>query len=125
MKSDFNKFRFEGLNYRDKSNKYLTMNRVNDAEDKIVVKVNDEHLLKTTYGYALILNAENVVFIKDWQVDSNFYGNEVLLNKEYFNVKKWGDFGDFGFDEDALDWGFWLSTAKEQAAAENEVKWRR
>ena len=116
MKKDFNEFRFAGLNHREKSNKYFTMNRVSEDENKIVVKVGDSHILKTKYGYALILNAEYVVFLKDWQVDQNFYGNEVILTKEYFTPKKWGDFSDnFGYEEENLDWNEWLETAKEQS----------
>lgn len=79
------------------------MDRLSEDESKIVVKVGDSHLLKTKFGYALILNAEYVVFIKDWQVDRNNYGNEVLLTKEYFIPQKWGDFSDeFEDDEENL-----------------------
>lgn len=65
------------------------MDRVSEDENKIVVKVADTHLLKTKFGYALILNANNVVFIKDWQVSQNYFGNEVLLTREYFIPKQW------------------------------------
>lgn len=132
MKKDFNEFRFAGLNYRDKSNKYYTMNRVSDDENKIVVKVADEHLLQTKYGFALILDCSHVVFIKDWQVDKNYYGNEVLLTKEYFNVKEWGDFTDFGEEPENLKWETWLETAKEQDSLVdedgekmNKVNWQK
>lgn len=131
--ANFNEYRFGGLDLRNKSNKYFTMNRVNEEETKIVVKVSDSHLLKTKYGFALILDCNHVVFIKDWQVDQNYYGNEVLLTKEYFNVKEWGDFSDeFDSIEENLCWETWLNTAKEQDAFVDEdgvqlnrVNWTR
>lgn len=125
--TSFNEFRFEGLKCREVSNKYFTMNRVSVDEDKIIVKVDDSHIKKTKYGYALILNAEYVLFLKEWQVDQNYYGNEVLLNKEFFIPKKWGDFSlDFEYEEDNLDWNEWLNTAIAQNNEEdNEVRWTR
>lgn len=103
------------------------MSRVSEDENKIIVKVDDSHIVKTRYGYALILNAEYVLFLKEWQVDQNYYGNEVLLNKEFFIPKKWGDFSlDFEFEEDNLDWNEWLNTAIAQNNEEdNEVRWTR
>lgn len=123
----FNEFRFDGLKCREVSNKYFTMSRVSEDKNKIIVKVDDNHIVKTRYGYALILNAEYVLFLKEWQVDQNYYGNEVLLNKEFFIPKKWGDFSlDFEFEEDNLDWNEWLNTAIAQNNEEdNEVRWTR
>lgn len=125
--TSFNEFRFEGLKCREVSNKYFTMSRVSEDENKIIVKVDDSHIVKTRYGYALILNAEYVLFLKEWQVDQNYYGNEVLLNKEFFIPKKWGDFSlDFEYEEDNLDWNEWLNTAIAQNNEEdNEVRWTR
>ena len=89
-KADFNNFRFEGLNYKDASNKYYTMDRVSADESKIVVKVASTQIIETKFGYALILDYNHVVFLKSWQVSDNYFGIEVLLNKEYWNVKEWG-----------------------------------
>lgn len=113
-KKDFNEFRFEGLNPTKKSNQYLTMNRVSDNENKIVVKVGGAHLIKTKYGYALILDNTHVVFLKEWAVDCNWFGNEVLLDREYFTVKEWGNHEDFETNEEALNFDFWVELAKEQ-----------
>lgn len=113
-KKDFNKFRFSDLNHRQQSNKYLTMDRVSADETKIVVKVAESHLLPTRFGYALILDYSHVVFIKDWQVNKNWYGNEVLLTKEFFNVKEWGEHEEFGEEPQNLEWQTWLNVAKEQ-----------
>lgn len=112
----------EGLNARRTTNKYITMDRINSDESKIVVRVADDHLLSTRYGYALILDDKHVVFLKDNQVSKNYYGNEVILNKQYFNVKQWGDFSDrFGSEPQNLNWEEWLSTAKEQKGT--KVRW--
>ena len=133
MKKDFNEFRFSGLNFREKSNKYLTMNRVSADESKIVVKVADSHLLPTKFGYALILDCNHVVFLKDWQVSRNYFGNEVLLNKEFFQVKEWGDFSD-EFDEEPQNLHFehWLEVAiaqenytDEDGEKLNSVAWEK
>lgn len=132
-KKDFNEFRFEGLNFRSVSNKYFTMDRTNSDDTKIVVKVASEHLLKTKYGYALILDRNHVVFIKDWQVSDNYFGIEVLLTKQFFNVKEWGDFSDEFFEEpENLNWNTWVEIAKEQDAFVdddgeklNRVRWEK
>ena len=134
-KQEFNDFRFEGLNYREASNKYYTMERVSEDETKIVVKVADSHLFKSKYGYGLILNANHVVWLKDWQVSQNYYGNEILLSKKYFIVKEYGDFAEFGYERENETFEEWLEVAKEQNAIKtdedgfktriNPVKWEK
>lgn len=130
-KKDFNDFRFEGLNWRQQSNKYLTMDRVSEDETKIVVKVADAHLSETKYGYALILDHSHVVFLKSWQVSENYYGNEVLLTKKFFNVKEWGEHEDFEEEPKNLKFEEWLETAKEQnekyedGIRRNPVRWEK
>lgn len=131
MKKDFNEFRFKGLNYKEISNKYYTMNRLNEDETKIVVKVGDSHLQETKYGYALILDCNHVVFLKSWQVSRNYFGNEVILTEEYFNVKEWGDWLDFGEDSDNLKFSTWVNAAKAQSKTDvdglplNRVRWAK
>lgn len=119
-KNDFNNFRFEGLNWYQYSNKYYSMDRVSADESKIVVKVGESHILKTKFGYALILDYSHVVFLKDWQVSDNYFGVEVLLQKEYFIVKEWGTFEDFGDEPENLDFNTWLEAAKAQANLKDE-----
>ena len=128
----FDKFRFEGLNCRDYSNAYYTMNRVSEDEKKIVVKVADNHLIPTKYGYALVLDRSHVVFLRDWQVDVNWFGNEVLINRDFWNVKEWGTHDAFVENEEALTFEHWLLAAKEQDDFINEdglrsnyVKWHK
>lgn len=127
---DFNNFRFAGLNYRKMSNKYLTMNRVSADESKIVVRIGSDHILPTEYGYALILNSENVCFLKHWQVSDGPTNTEVLLQKEYFKVKQWGNFPNFPTDDKNLAFESWLEAAKAQDGWVNQeghkmnpVKW--
>ena len=107
------------------------MNRVSNDENKIVVKVADSHLQKTKFGYALILDQNHVTFLKDWQVNQNYFGNEVLLNRDYWNPKEWGEFEDFGENPENLEWITWLEIAKEQNGTDddgikiNPVKWEK
>lgn len=117
--------KFPKMNARSETNNYWTMDRVGNDGNTIVVKTADSHLIKTKYGYALILDRENVVFLKEWQVNQNYYGNEVMLNKPYFNVKKWGNHLDFGKDSENLKWETWLDVAKRQQDAGNQVKWEK
>lgn len=124
------------LEYRKISNNYVTCKRFNETEDKIIVKVAGSHLFETQYGYGLILDARHLVFLKSWQVNSNYYGNEVLLSKKYFNVKEsTKEFDEFFEDEEALKWEYWLESAKMQenyqekdedgdVVYKNKVKWR-
>lgn len=121
----FNEFRFDGLKQLGESNNYYTMKRVSDDEKKIMVAVGIDHLVKTKYGYALVLDRTHVVFIKDWQVDINFFNNEVILTKEYFNVKEWGEHDFFSDNEEALNWEYWLNGAKAQDEASNYGHWRK
>lgn len=122
----FDKFRFEGFTSKGTTNKYYYLERVSTDETKIIVHVADNHLIKTQYGYALVLDSTRVVFLKEWQVSINYYGNEVLLDKNYFNVKVWGEHKNFTESEENINWGKWLETAKEQNSVENNyVRWEK
>ena len=126
MTKKFNEFRFAGLNYNVFSNKYWTMNRTSEDGNKIVVKVADSHIFESKYGYGLILDAHHVLWLKDWQVSRNYYGNEVVLDRNYFNVKEWGDFSDnFADEPETCDWIWWARAAAEQAEAGTMVEWAR
>lgn len=121
-KGSFNDFRFDGLNARQVSNNYITMNRVNSTKDRVVVRVGDNHLEKTPYGYALVLDKKNVVFVKDWQVSQNYYGNEVVLTKQYFKPREWGNHSTFsGINKENHNWSTWVKAAEEQK--NTSVKW--
>lgn len=123
---------FAGLNPYARSNKYLLMDRVSEDQNKIVVKVSPDQLLRTRYGYALILDSTHVVFIKEWQVTEEFeLGRDVLLDRKYWNVKEWGHFEDYGECEENYSFDTWLTIASEQNAENesgdkiNPVIWKR
>ncbi len=120
---EFNNFRFAGLDWYQYSNKYLTANRISENLNKIIVKVGDNHLIQTKFGYALILDYTHVVFLTDWQVSRNYYGNEVLLNEDFFNVKEWGTHENFSENNENLSYQTWVEAAKAQETAENIVRW--
>lgn len=138
--NDFNNFRFGGLHHKRCSNKYMTMNRVSDDETRIVVKVANNHLFQTAYGYGLILDSKHVIWLKNWAVSENWFGNEVMLTKEYFIPKEYDKINKDEFmveNEKELKWETWLELAKTQDAkveyytdedgekyyTRNEVKW--
>jgi hypothetical protein len=113
-----------GLNPRRITNKYITMNRVSEDGEKIVVKVSDAHLLETRYGFGLILDSRHIVWLKENQVSKNYYGNEVIINKGYFNVKEWGDFSnEFESIPENLSFETWKESAIAQQNAGTDVKW--
>lgn len=121
-KKGFFDFIFEGLDWEQKSNNYVTCKRVNEAEDKIVIKVGENQIYKTMYGYALILDVNHVVYLKDWQVSDNYFGKEVVLDKKYFNLKKTTkDLScDFAENEELLKFENLVKIAKEQDSLINE-----
>ena len=129
MKASFKNWLFEGLNVKKASNKYLTCERVSDDEEKIIVKVAPEQVVKTKYGYAVILDYSHVVFVKDWAVNDNWYGVEVMLTKKYFAVKEWGEHPAYSVDLENCKWETWLKVAKEQQVIDedgskiNPVRW--
>ena len=133
--TEFNDFRFAGLEWRQYSNNYMTMKRFNDSMDKIVVKVASSHLFKSKFGYGLILDENHVIWLKDWQVSDNYYGIEVLLDRKYFTPKEYGYFDEFCENPQNLQFETWLEAAKAQEAAMakdedgdeyyfNKVKWQ-
>lgn len=124
--SDFNEFRFDGLEPRTASNKYYTMNRVSEDGERIVVKVADSHLFKSPYGYGLTLDKDHVVWLKNWAVSQNWYGNEVMLTKQYFNVKA-SKRSNANFDSEPQNLSFehWRDVAYAQQKAGTYVRWER
>lgn len=125
-KQEFNNYRFAGLNPKQGSNNYLTMNRVSEDGNKIVIRCSLDLLQPTKYGYAFILDAKHVVFIKDWQVSSNWFGNEVMLDRNYYTIKEWGDHSaDFeAKDEEDMSFDYYKQVALNQASISLPVKWR-
>ena len=54
----------------------------------------------------------------------------MLLTREYFNVKEWGEHDEFDDEPKNLNFDAWLEAAKEQNAVDeegekiNKVKWQ-
>lgn len=127
-KKNFNDFRFEPFGgYSEFSSKYLTTpTRISADGEKCIVKVAEEHVFMTRYGYGLILDESHVVFLKDWAVSRSARGCEVLLDKNFFTVKEWGDFSDnFGENPENYKFETWFAAAKAQDEAGNPVTWRK
>jgi len=62
--------------------------------------------------------------LKDWQVSQNYYGSEVLLQRDFFNVKEWGEFDDFDDEPKNLTFDEWLDAAKAQDSLVDEDGWK-
>ena len=111
--------RFRDLHYTDFNNKYLTMQRVSDDEEKIVVKVADSRLKKIEYGYKFILDYKRDIYlhIRDCEVSCNYYGNEVLLARSFFKILCSCKFHGLGPKdiENELTFDYWLEIAKKQS----------
>lgn len=119
-KQDFNEFRFAGLNAHQYSNKYLTMKRINEEKTKIVVKVAENHIRTTKFGHLIILDNSHVIFIKDWQINRNFYGSEVIFDKQFFHAREFGDWEEFGADDTYLSFDGWLKVAEAQSKLDDD-----
>lgn len=129
-KSEWFDFVFEGLDWEQKSNNYITtQRRVSEDGEKVVVKYNPVHIKKTKYGYAVIEDYNHVIFVKDWQVNENYFGVEVVFTKKYTKAKEWGEWDDFGeeTDYDVMNneelWDHLVEWATEQQEADNKVSW--
>lgn len=110
--------RFRDLHYTDFNNKYLTMQRVSDDEEKIVVKVADSRLQKIEYGYKFILDYKRDIYLQlcDNVVSCNFYGNEVLLARSFFKIIYSSKPHEIEtYYESELTFDHWLEVAKEQS----------
>lgn len=129
----FDLYRFEGLEPKIATNKYLHMNRISADESKVVIRFAKEHVFKTSYGYGFIVGQNHVVWLKDWQIEDNYYSQsfdayEILLSKEFYNVKESNrPFDDIVVenDEGFYSWDDIVTIAKEQQEAQNGVNWLR
>ena len=130
---DFDLFRFKGLEPKIASNKYLHMNRVSADKSKIVVRFGTAHIFRTEYGFGFIVGQNHIVWLKNWQVDFNWYADafdacEIVLDKQFYNPKE----ANKPFDEISVDnelgyytWDELVEIAEEQDKAQDGVKWTR
>lgn len=133
----FNDYRYAGLdwwkNNQSKSSSYLEMNRVSHDGNKIVVHVGDSMIRETKYGVSLQLDANTVVYLKQWQVSGHTtpykgrFGYEVVLDKKYFTPKKTKyENPDFFATNDTETYSFdyWKKLAHDQERVGNYVSIR-
>ena len=87
----FNDFRFEGLDYKKASNKYLTMKRVNAEGTKCdIIDVPDLNLLYFTQAEAMENKTKKIVeLIIGNKPDLTLYECLELLSKKTDNKYKW------------------------------------
>ena len=115
--------RFPGMDAHEIAYNYWGMNRVSKNEETIIIRINGENLLKTTYGFALPIASDTVIFLKEFQIHTNQEEKEtnIILKKEYFKTSKWGnhpDFEEMGPEKES--WNYWLQVAKDQQARDEE-----
>lgn len=89
---------YDGLGFGEASNKYCEITkRVSEDETKVLVNVDTRQVFSTQYGYGLKVGKNHVVWLKKWQVldvadwwqtEMTHAHKQVLLNKEYYNVKE-------------------------------------
>lgn len=99
----FKGFKAEQVKKLSNQYKELVGQHVSDDGNNAVLKIAAGHVFKTRYGYGVIVDATHVVFIKDWQVwgfsrDQQSY--IINFNRDYYQVKEYGDFPDFEHYED-------------------------
>lgn len=78
------------------SNKYsrLEGSHVSKDGNNAVLNIGSSHIFQTKYGYGVIVDAKHTVFVKPWQVWGTNRANGgyvVNFNRQYYNVKKYGD----------------------------------
>lgn len=121
---DFDAYRFGDMRPSRPSNKYYEVDRINKSGDKIIVTVPNDRVFQTKYGYGLVLNADHVLWLKNWQVGQAKYFNgsgydvqtNVLLQKQYFNPQKSNyERSDYSYEAKNLTWKEWESVAKARA----------
>lgn len=85
------------------SNKYNQLKgpHVSKDGDNAVVNISPSHVFPTKYGYGVIVDQSHTVFVKPWQVwgrNRDNGGYVVNFNRQYYNVKKWGNHDGFSSD---------------------------
>lgn len=123
IKLNLNEFRFKGFQVSDRSNKYYRINsRINDAEDKVIVRYSTEQVFQTAYGFGLRLDHDKGIWLKDWQVSKVWdetlsdFVYEIVLDKIFTKVANFEENDDIQGDYDFSNiWESMKAVAKEQA----------
>lgn len=105
-------YKFKGFKpeqFYKESNKYMTLRGAQVSEDgeNAVILLSAEHVFPTRYGYGVIVDANHVVWIKDWQVWGQTRNNHYVINfsKTFYQVKEYGGFSDsfsYGVEDSLL-----------------------
>lgn len=89
---------------------YLLGSHVSADGNNVVIKIAPSHVIPTRFGYAIIVDANRVVFIKEWQVWGTSFKDGsyiVSFNRQFYQVKEWGDHSEnFGEYDDINDSAF-------------------
>lgn len=70
---------------------------VSKDKNNAVVLVDSMQVMKTKYGYGVVVDDKHTVFVKDWQVwGRNAENKHVVINfnRQYYNVKEWGNYSE-------------------------------
>ena len=124
MSKNFNEFRLKGFEVSDRSNKYWRINsRINETEDKIIVRYAVEQVFLTRYGYGLRLGETKGIWLKDWQVSKVWdetlgFVYEIVLDKNFTVVADFKEDSDY-CDEDYDFSNIWESL--KEVAEDQEV----
>ncbi|MBF0747294.1 hypothetical protein IR073_06515 [Gemella sp. 19428wG2_WT2a] len=88
---------FDEKQFIEISNKYrgFVGSHVSKDNNNAVIKLDKSNVFKTSYGYAVKIDNEHTVFIKNWQIWGETPESYTInFNRQYFKVKKWGDYSD-------------------------------
>ncbi|WP_261372858.1 hypothetical protein [Lactobacillus jensenii] len=114
--NDFEKnYKFKGFTedqFKAYSNNYSKF-----TGKHVVVRVAWNNIIKTRYGFAMIIDRNHVVFGKNWQLWGNGQWNEdivVSFNRQFFSIKEFGDFEEFAEEGDIKSFDDLVEMAKAQ-----------
>lgn len=66
---------------------YFFNNRISKDKKEVILKISEDKVFETKYGFGIYLANNKVIFINNWQLSINFTGEtEVYLKKEYFKT---------------------------------------
>lgn len=131
--TNFERFLFSGLNPEEMEDEegefsgiYLNR-RFSEDLGKVAVSAPKNRFVKSKYGYIFILNSTSVLFLKEWQgrgFDSISADKcDLVLTREYFIPRTYGNWKAFDDDPCLLRWGTWLRIAKRQQNEREGLLW--
>ena len=122
--NSFNEFRFGGLNFETLEDKSLTMDRVSEDESRVVIRMHEDHLFVSKFGFGLYLDTTNGVWLKKWQASVNKDKTEVMLSKDFFKVTQFPVDDDLTENGEIKTWDDVLALARKQQDEGLKVTWK-